>query len=430
MAPLHHIPTPMGCNTSVEIDFVDLQKPMNINQGVSAIISSAVISANGAISVPKSVSLQLEVADFNGEAIMNPLSISKLTHTEADRQTIPHEQSVSGGMWANALIPPPQTRTAPPEWPLSVCQPQHIPIPTASGCRKIHYHANAPLSSPDLGEQSVADSMWANAPMPPPSPRTQATSSRRSSSVYQPQHAPKSIHQVKASGCTGRTEIIDYDNTSPAELGQREQSVADSMWANAPIPSSSPRTRTAPSWSSRSLSICQQHTPTSMCPIEASDCTALTEIIDCGNLRPPAGLSRREQSVAHSMWANAPMPPPGPRTRTTSPHRSSSICQLQHTPTSTRPIEASSCTARTDIIDCGNPPPSLDQREQSIADSMWANAPMPPSPTRTAPRHRKRPNTCNAPAGPSVAKWAGSAVYHGRTPEGVANEEQLVDDIL
>jgi hypothetical protein len=53
----------------------------------------------------------------------------------------------------------------------------------------------------------------------------------------------------------------------------------------------------------------------------------------------------REQSVADSMWANAPMPPLNPRTRTAPPKRHLSIFQQERTAS----IEPSGCTARMEI---------------------------------------------------------------------------------
>jgi hypothetical protein len=240
--------------------------------------------------------------------------------------------------------------------------------------------------------------------VPPPSPRTRRTPQQQPLSVCQRQHIPTST-PFEACDCTAPTELIDCGNLppSPSDLGQCEQSVADSMWANAPMPPS-PRTRRAPH--QQPLSICQrQHTPTST-SIEAFGCTVRDE---------------REQSVADSMWANAPMPPLSPRTRRAPSKRSSSIFQRKRTTS----IESSGCTARTEIIDRGNlpsPPPDL-EHEESVADSMWANAPMPPSPTRTASRHYQRPQNSGAFNG-NTAKLASSAVHkvERRTTSSARNE--------
>ncbi|KIM87684.1 hypothetical protein PILCRDRAFT_289329 [Piloderma croceum F 1598] len=351
-APLYHIPAPADSSVSREIPFGDLQKPTNF--------IPEVISADGSVDVPVSISVnthQLEVADFNHEA---------------DRQmnfSPPRKPSVVHNISANGPMLPLHTRK------MRLFRWQQTPTPThpaeASGCTmepEITDCGNASPPSPDLDqrEQSVADSMWANAPMPPPSPQTRRTQQQQPFSVCQRQHTPTST-PFEASGCTAPTEIIDYGDLPPS-------------------PSAPPsQTRRAPH--QQLLSICQR-TATST-PIEASGCAARTE---------------REQSVADSIWANAPMPPPKPRTRTASPKRPSSIFQQERTTS----IEPSGCTARTEIIDRGNlpsPPPDL---EQSVADSMWANTPMPPSPTRATSRHRQLSQNSGVFHG-NTTKWASTA---------------------
>jgi hypothetical protein len=231
-------------------------------------------------------------------------------------------------------------------------------------------------------EPSVAHSILANAPIPPLHTRTIPPCR-----LFQRQQTSTSTHPAVPSSCTLEPDCGNASSPSQ-DLDRREQSVADSMWANAPMPPPSPRTRRAPY--QQPLSICQLQRTATFTPIETSGCTVRSE---------------REQSVADSMWANAPMPPLNPRTRTAPPKRHLSIFQQERTAS----IEPSGCTARMEIIDRGNLPSPHPDLEQSVRDSMWANASMPPSPTRAASRHHQRSQNSGT-FRRNTTKWASSAV--------------------
>jgi hypothetical protein len=416
LTSLHHASARAHSNISRANVCSDLPKLINAVMGVPE-----VISANADVNGPESDSasiVSLGVAKFSNEVTSSRPSIPKSINTgEAEGQTtiLPQrEQSVADSMWANApMLPPP--RVAAPrnyERPRISTSTQQPPA-EASGCGKTIGRANAPLSpsATNLDQhkihvprrhQSVADSMWAHVPVLPPPTRAVPRHHQR-------RHIPTPIQIIvtEASDHCALTELIDWANAPPASSStdldqhrtrfpQRHQSVADSMWAHAPVP---PPTH-AP---------CSHQRPHTPAPIHiiaavASGRLVRTQIIRPANAslsstdldRHSTSLPQRQQSVADSVWANAPMPLPPPTTTQAAPP------QRPHTPISTQPLatEASDRRALTGVVDRAgaplSPSPSklnkqqtLRHREQSVADSMWANAPMPSTHVQTAPRNHR-----------------------------------------